>query len=356
MTEGRGRPASKSPTKCFRFVRRMKAGQVDIAKREAKRYKLTLSDYLMLVARCTVNVAQAADAPEGACAAATLYGTQPEHVLLMREDSAARIWSACDALLWTSDSIAQSVSYLRANLYAVQAAASFDAGTWRAMLDARAGHIEKLCFALYESAGELSGIDAELRRGRRRGGNDYSRVRVDVRAYPAERAALERNAAAAGTNLLDYLCLLIASHPDLSEFKSMERAEIEAIRAQGLFSGREVQVLEGFEDEALANIGAYASYAREIAEKLDAMRADVRQVAKGGRLVSLTNDMARLQVLLEQDAARSEAPRDVAHAFESIFGATTKRGAGRHPRVHFTDKPGALFQAGEEGGARYGNH
>ena len=355
MTEGRGRPVSKSPTKRCRLSTLMRVGQVDIAKREAKRCKLTFSDYLMLVARCTVNVAQAANAPEGACAAAALYGTQPEHVLLMRKDSAARIWSACDALLWASDSIAQAVSYLRANLEAVQSAASFDAGTWLAMLDARAGRIEKLCLALYESAGLLSGVDAELRRGRRRGGNDYSRVRVDVRAYPAERAALERNAAAAGMNLLDYLCLLIASRPDLSQFKSMERAEIESLRAQGLFSGREVQVLEGFEDEALSQIGAYASYARDISEKLDALRGYVRQMAESGELVSLTNDMARLQVLLEQDAARSEAPRDVAHAFESIFGATTKRGAGRHPRVHFTDKPGALFPASTEGGERHGD-
>lgn len=343
MDDCDGRAAPENHPKDAWISLRMSPRDLAIAQREADRFGLSRNDYLMALLECRPMVVALDPRDAGYLPTVRELVGAREGALLFGEREPAEIFALANAAALAATGCLDRFDALVSRIGGVQLAVSIDAAGWLGAARSRTRGAYRKAAECKRFAGDLLRAFS-TRHGLGPGDAARSgRKARAVRVHPREREALAELSAAAGMNRCDYLMMVLACRPDLSDLIPHPGAPAGVLRRLGGPVREGPVVLEG----AAGALRIFLPRLREALEalsgELDGLLADAARAASEGRLEA-TCRLSRADVAIKRAAALADGCALVAEAIRPALA--TGRGARRFPRVHFTDKRGELFPRG----------
>lgn len=171
-------------------------------------------------------------------------------------------------------------------------------------------------------------------------------ARTTIRMYPREQELLRAGAAKLGVSQTDYIMMLLACRPELSEPQGLGKPSIDLLRRYGFEKDHLVYFarcdLQAFAKEVSEMSVRFA----ELCELVQSLHDEVDLLQKA-TYVDATMWLSKVDMALSEAANMVRDVNDCALEIENVAAGRHRR-KGKVPRAFVSDYDGPLFPRGDE--------
>lgn len=158
MDRGKGRPASKTPTKTARTTIRMYPREQEQLRRESARHGMNQTDYLMLLLACRPHFESLKGKGEAYIDLLRRYGLENDHAVMVGEDAAVELSSQASKLLDELQVLIELIEHLTQEVDLLQKSTYVDATLWISKIDAQMKSVSNAVRAFTECSEAMTAV------------------------------------------------------------------------------------------------------------------------------------------------------------------------------------------------------